>query len=73
MRVTIHNDGKKKDFSFEANLELGTLTGWGKTKADAIANLNLALYNLKKEISNTNLYKDAVEVDWAGVEIGKYK
>jgi hypothetical protein len=66
MKVKLHNDGKEKNFSFDAMLT-NTINpiGYGANDAEAIAELKKSVDRYIKELQSID-YNDVILVDWNG-------
>lgn len=65
--ILIHNDGKEKDQSFEASVDVrGSYTSaYGATREEAIQNLKVEVALLRKELDEIN-YEEATMIDCMG-------
>lgn len=75
MKITLHNDGKEKDMSFQASVYIGDLTGFGKDKGDALIELGAKLKELEVKIGHSmkHGFTDIIDVDCVGNPIKERK
>lgn len=67
-KIKVHNDGKEKNFSVDAFIDVSVNTAFGATEEEAINNLKLEVQSVIKELQEID-YTKIQKVDCFGLEI----